>query len=200
MHSSNPSHCAQPLQPTSTVHPPWSCAGDIMPRHSPIPLLATSNFASFSIFSRHFHCRRSSHGALLTVLSTLLHPSQACGVCPSPSPSACDTSPSSCGASPSSGAANGFGISSLPSTGEILVNMVPRATRRPRSRVVSLPESSVCVLASGYSAFALAHRRSSAPPTPPFPLPGDGYVTRTERTTNVPENFSLTSSNTRFMR
>lgn len=38
--------------------------------------------------------------------------------------------------------ANGFSISSLPSTGLMTTNSVPRATTRPRDRVASLPSSS----------------------------------------------------------
>lgn len=54
----------------------------------------------------------------------------------------------------SSAGANGFAISSLPSTGLISTIRVPRATVRPRGRVVSLPSSSRIVsLASSRTRF-----------------------------------------------
>lgn len=45
--------------------------------------------------------------------------------------------------SPSSACTKGFGISSLPSRGEMRTRRVPRATRRPRGREEVLPSSSV---------------------------------------------------------
>lgn len=80
-----------------------------------------------------------------------------------------------------SAATNGFAISPLPSAGEMSTSSVPRATTRPRGRVVSFPSSSV---RAWFGWLALACRA----------------VGRERRWTGyLPRMVSLTSSSTRFI-